>query len=284
MVHLDMSYLPDLTTASLAHSIPPVISEPPTLFRKIHMDTMLMPPANKFHCIVQAHCALTSWPEWQPLQKENKKTLRDFIFEEILCRWGGIAEIVTDNGSTFVAATDYLANKYGIHHIRISPYNSRTNGLVETKHFDIREAIMKTCNNEVSCWPYVVPLVFWANQVTIQKSTGHSPFFLAHGIEAVLPFDVAEATYLLPPIEIPASTESLIAYRVKQLQKHPEELRDMPAQVLKTCQQSVAQFIKSHATTIHNYDFQKGSLVLVCSSPIEKELNRKTKTATLDRW
>jgi len=186
-------------------------------------------------------------------------------------------EIVTDNGSAFVAATDYLADKYGIPHIRISPYNLHTNGLVETKHFVVREAIMKTCDNKVSHWPYMAPLVFWANQVTIQKSTGHSPFFLAHGIEVVLPFDVAEATYLLPLIEIPTSTESLIVYQAKQLQKHPEELRDIAARILKAHQQSVAQFVKSHATTIHDYDFQKSSLVLVCNSCIKKELNRKTK-------
>ena len=90
-----------------------------------------MPTVNKFHYLVQVCCGLSSWPEWWPLRKENKKTLGDFIFEEILCRWGGIAEIVMDNGPAFVAATGYLSEKYGIHHIKISPYNSQANGLVE---------------------------------------------------------------------------------------------------------------------------------------------------------
>src|SRR5882724_718746 len=77
-------------------------------------DKMLMLTVNKFCYLVQAHCALSSWPEWCPLQKENEKTLGDFIFEEILCRWGGVTEIVTDNGPAFVAVAGYLSEKYGI--------------------------------------------------------------------------------------------------------------------------------------------------------------------------
>jgi len=238
---------------------------------------MLMPTVNKFRYLVQARCALSSWPEWRPLRRENEKTLGDFILEEILCRWGGVAEIVTDNGPAFVAAAGYLSEKYGIHHIKISPYNSQANGLVEHKHFDIRESLMKACNNDHSKWVSMAPLVFWADRVTICRSTGYSPFFMAHGMEAVLPFDIAEATYLLPPLEVPASTKTLIAHRAKQLLKRPEDLCDMSSQVLKARKVSAAQFVSRFASTIANYDFQAGSLVLVRNSRVEKELNRKTK-------
>src|SRR5882724_7720140 len=97
---------------------------------------------------MHACCALSSWPEWHPLRKENEKTLGDFIFEEIPCRWGGVAEIVTHNGPEFVAAAAYLSEKYSIHHIKISPYNSWVNGLVEHKHFNIWESLRKACDND----------------------------------------------------------------------------------------------------------------------------------------
>ena len=42
---------------------------------------------------------------------------------------------------------------------------------------------------------------------------GYSPFYLAHGIEPVLPFDVTEATYLTPPLDAPMMTEDLKALR-----------------------------------------------------------------------
>jgi len=93
------------------------------------------------------------------------------------------------------------------------------NGLVEHKHFDIHKSLMKACNNDHSKWIGMAPSVFWANHVTICQLTSYSPFFMAHGIEAVLLFDIAEATYLAPPLDTPASTEDLIAHHAQQLLK-----------------------------------------------------------------
>src|SRR5882672_8097340 len=57
--------------------LPPTIPDIPTLFWKVHIDTMLMPTVIKFRYLVQARCAMSSWPEWHPLRKENEKTLGD---------------------------------------------------------------------------------------------------------------------------------------------------------------------------------------------------------------
>ena len=83
---------------------------------------------------------------------------------------------------------------------------------------------------------------------------------MSHGIEAVLPLDIAEATYLLPPLNTPASMEDLIEYRAQQLQKLPEDLLEMSARVLKARKQSAAEFVKCFSTTIQDYDFAVGSL------------------------
>src|SRR5882724_5672291 len=90
----------------------------------------------------------------------------------------------------FVAVVDYLSEKYGIHHIKISPYNSQANSIVECKHFDIRKSLMKMCNNKHSKWVCMAPLIFWADQVTVHWPIGYSPYFMAHGVEAVLPHDM----------------------------------------------------------------------------------------------
>src|SRR5882724_5811874 len=100
---------------------------------------------------------------------------------------------------------------------------------------------------------------------------------MSHGIEAVLPLDIAEATYLLPPLNAPASMEDLIVYRTQQLQKCLEDLLEMSARVLKARKQSAAEFVKHFSTTIQDYDFPVGSLIFVRKSRIEKELNHKTK-------
>ena len=72
-----------------------------------------------------------------PSSEGKREDSWGLLFEDILCRWGGVAEIVTYNGPAFVAVAGYLSEKYGIHHIKISPYNSQANGIVECKHFDM---------------------------------------------------------------------------------------------------------------------------------------------------
>src|SRR5882724_2667794 len=164
------------------------------------------------------------------------------------------------------------SEKYSIHHIQISPYNSQVNGLVECKHFNIHESLMKACDNNHSKWVGVAPSMFWANHVTICWLTSYSPFFMAHSIEAVLPCDIVEATYLLPPLDAPASTEDLIAHRSQQLVKWLEDLHDMADRVLKARKLSAAQFVSHFASTIIDYDLPVGSLVLIWNSCVE-ELN-----------
>jgi hypothetical protein len=94
------------------HHIPPTVTAPASLFRKAHVDTMYMPRASGYRYIVQAHCSLSSYPEHRKLRKENGSTIGAFIFEEILCCWGALEEIVTDNGPAFIEALNWLVEQY----------------------------------------------------------------------------------------------------------------------------------------------------------------------------
>ena len=222
-----------------------------------------MPPAGGYRYIVQAWCSLTAWPEWRALQLENGHTIATFIFKEILCRWGAIEKIVTDNGTAYVAALDWLVDKYGIHHIRISAYNSQANGVVERQHHTIRKSIVKACKGDESHWPKVAPFAFWADRATVRKSTGHSPFFMAHGIEPILPFNLIQATFLVPDLTEPLLAKDLLAIRTCQLQKCPADLVAIHDRILASRHASVRQFEKQYTNTIRNFDFAPGSLVLV---------------------
>ncbi|KIN93863.1 hypothetical protein M404DRAFT_169988 [Pisolithus tinctorius Marx 270] len=226
--------------------IPPTVPMIGGLFHKAHIDMMLMPKAGGYHYIVQAHCALTSYPKWRMLRAENNA----------------------------------LAMQYHIHHIRISPYNSQANGIVERHHYDVCEAIMKSCENDDCHWHTVVHSVFWAEQVTILKSTGLSPYFMVHGVEPLFPFDLAEATFLLPLSRddaTPLTTTELIAWHACQLQKRQDDLDQVRGNVLRTCFQSIQQFEAAFQHRIKDHNFAPSTLMLVRNSRIEKELNRKTK-------
>jgi hypothetical protein len=93
------------------HHILLTVAAPASLFCKAHVDTMYMPHASGYRYIVQAHCLLSSYPEHRKLHKENGSTIGTFIFDNILCRWGALEEIVTDNGPAFVEALNWLAEQ-----------------------------------------------------------------------------------------------------------------------------------------------------------------------------
>jgi len=111
---------------------------------------MFMPLTGGYRYIVQARCSLTAWPEWHALRVETGHTIGAFIFEEILCRWGAVGEIVMDNGTAYVAALDWLSDRYGIWHIHISAYNSRANGIVKRQHRTIHNSLVKACDGDPS--------------------------------------------------------------------------------------------------------------------------------------
>ena len=117
--------------------IPPVVATPAPLFAKVYMDTKYMPPSGGYKFVIQVRCSLISYPEFRMLRVESAKSLGDWIYEDILCRWGSLREIVTDNGLAFLKAMVYLSKQYHIDHIRISGYNSRANGIIERPDFDV---------------------------------------------------------------------------------------------------------------------------------------------------
>jgi hypothetical protein len=258
--------------------IPPTIPIPGGLFWKAHIDTMKMPKAGGFEYLVQARCVLTSYLEWRMLRKENTCTLCAFIFEELLCRWGPITEIVTDNVPAYKVAVDELVHKYGIHPIHISPYNSQANGIVERQHCNVREAIIKTCKGDETHWNQVVHSVFWAEHITIQKVTGLLPYFMMHGVEPIFPFDLAEAMFLVPlECRGTLTTTKLIAWHMHQLQKCTEDLEAIRERVVAACFTLICEFERCFHMNIKLHDFQPGAYILVCNSKVKYELSKKTK-------
>ena len=185
------------------------------------------------------------------------------------------------NGAPFVKALGYLAKHYHLTHIRISGYNSRTNGIVERSHFNVRQALFKACDGDQNKWSSVAYSVFWAERVTIRRRMGCSPYFVTTGVHPLLPFDIAEANYLLPPPDSPLSTTDLVARRAVALQKRRSHLAELHSKVYSARVKAAVKFEKDHAHTIRDYDFKMGDLVLVRNTAIEKALNRKMRARYL---
>ena len=256
-------------------SIPPIVATPAPFFSKMYMDTMHMPCSGGFAYITQGRCSLTHYPEFCMLWKEMAQSLGDWIFQDVLCRWGTLVEIVSDNGKPFVATLGYLEKKYHVKHIRISGYNSRANGIVERSHFDIRQALYKALDGDQTWWSQAAHSVFWSERITPRKRMGCTPYYAVTGTHPLLPFDIIEANYLLPPPDSILATTDHIARRAIALQKQAEDLERLRNCVHQERNRAAARFEREHIGTIRDFDFKSGNLVLVRNTAIEKALNRK---------
>ena len=257
--------------------IPLTVSTPATLFSKVYIDIMLMPRKKGYRYIVAARDDLSRAAEGRALKKSNAKSLAKFFWEQIYCRYGAVVQVVTDNGPEVKGAFEILLRRLKIPQVKISPYNSKANGVVERGHFTIREAIVKACEGDIEKWPYKVAVAFFADRISTSTITGYSAYYLLHGVHPILPFDLTEASFMVSGFTTNMSSSELLALRIRQLERHPADVLQA-AQTLKDARfRSKAQFERRFHKKLRRSLYQPGDMVLLRNTAIEKELNKKTK-------
>src|SRR5258708_32983065 len=168
-----------------------------------------------------------------------------------------------------------MEQKYHIKHIRISSYNSRTNRIVKRSHFNVWQALFKASNGAEGKWSQATYSVFWLERIPPRKRMGCSPYFAVTGTHPLIPLDVVEANYLLPPPDSLRLSTDLIARHAIALQKRQGDLAQLKDHVHTKHNHTAIRFEWEHSATITNYDFSQGDLVLVCNTSIKKALNQK---------
>ena len=124
--------------------IPPIVMHTLSLFQRLHADTMSMSPkSHGYGHITHGWCGMTSWMEGCPLKEETGRSIGIWLFEDVVCQWGCMCKIITDNVSIYRAAVAWLEKMYGVKGIRISSYNSKANGRIERPHWDVWQMIWK---------------------------------------------------------------------------------------------------------------------------------------------
>jgi transposase InsO family protein len=257
--------------------IPVTVSTPATLFVKVYIDIMNMPTAHGYRYIVLARDDLSRYVEGRALKSNNAKSLSRFFWEDIYCRYGAIGQVTTDNGPEVKGAFSDLMKRVDIPHVTISSYNSQANGVIERGHFTLREALVKACGRKITQWPTMLPQALFADRIMTSRVTGFSAFYLMHGVHPVLPFDLAEATFMVEGFRGDLTSEELLALRIQQLEKRPEDLARAAETLRKARFRSKEQFEKRFSLRLQKGHYKPGELVLIRNTRIEKELNRKTK-------
>jgi len=259
--------------------LPITSSHPQRLFSKVYLDVMKMPKARGKQWLVACRDDLSGITECKALARDKANAIAKFFLHRIILRYGTVLEVITDNGPSFRKEFKKLLSDYGIKQIRISPYNSQANGVVERGHYNIREALVKLCKNDLSQWPLMVPAACYADRITIRKATGFSPFFLLHGVHPFLPCDLVDATFMVTEFKPEMTDDELIAARTRQLLRMPQDVERARQTLAKSRFRSKEAYEKKFSRRLQKEDHVPGTLVLIRNKPIENSVSIKRKTA-----
>jgi transposase InsO family protein len=152
-----------------------------------------MAPGGFTHVLV-AIDKFTKWIEYKLIAKLTPDRVVDFI-SDILHRFGFPNTIITDLGSNFTANQFWEFCKNACIEIKyVSVAHPRANGQVERANGLIIDGLKKRLYDETSKkgdkWIHELPHVIWGLRTQPSKATGHTPFFLVYGSEAILPADI----------------------------------------------------------------------------------------------
>ena len=141
----------------------------------------------KVHYAIVAVDYFTKWAEVEPLATITEAKIKDFVWKNILCRFGIPNAIVTDNGMFY--------SKFNINLSFASPAHPQSNGQVEAINKIIKRTLKTSLDKAKGCWPEFVPQVLWSYRTSYRTSTGETPFSFAFGTEAVVPVELEQATF-----------------------------------------------------------------------------------------
>ncbi|KAJ0455655.1 putative nucleotidyltransferase, Ribonuclease H [Helianthus annuus] len=141
--------------------------------------------------IIVALDYFTKWVEAKPLASTTAMITRKFIWEHIICHFGLLMCIVTDNGTNFTA-DDFQKwlEELHIKHIFSSVAHPQGNGQVESINKSLVEGIKARLGTARRSLVDELPSILWAHKITPKTSHGETPFSLVYGSEAVIPAEV----------------------------------------------------------------------------------------------
>ncbi|GJY49563.1 reverse transcriptase domain-containing protein [Tanacetum coccineum] len=138
----------------------------------------------------------TKWMEAKPLATITGKQVVNFAYDNIVCRFGIPATIITDNGTQFVNDPfKKWAEKLKIQLISTSVYHPQGNRAVERANKSLLRGIKTRLEKGGSTWAEEVSDVLWAHRTMKKTSNGETPFSLTYGTEAVIPAEICMPTH-----------------------------------------------------------------------------------------
>ena len=138
------------------------------------------------------------WTEAFPIRNQEAATVAKVLVEQVFVRFGVPLQILSDQGPNFESGLfQEMCRLLGIDKVRTSPYQPRTNGMVERWHRTLNSMLGKVVGENQRDWHEKLPYVMAAYRATEHSRTGFSPNYLFVGREARAPVDLTLTTEVI---------------------------------------------------------------------------------------
>ena len=134
------------------------------------------------------------WVEMAPVSNIRAETVAEKIMIHIIARFGVPDRLHTDNAQNFNSKIiKAICKQLKIKKTYTSPYNPSSNGILESYHRFLGNALRLTVEQFQKTWDERIPHVLLAYRTTIHSALQDSPSFVLYGRDLRLP------TEMLPP-------------------------------------------------------------------------------------
>ena len=237
-------------------------------FDRIAMDALgPFPPShdgNRYIIVFSDY--YTRWPEAFALPSIEAPRIAELLVNEIVARHGAPRALLSDRGPNFMASiVKEVCKLLNTRRLHTTAYHPQTDGLVERFNGTLAEALSMYVSTNQKDWDKHLPLVLFAYRVSLNATTGESPFYLLYGREPRLPIDAA---LILPDSNVSTSVAQLRAKIVENI----ESAQQLILSNTQLAQQKMKSYYDKKASPV---PFEVGSRVWVYTPKKKKGLSKK---------
>ena len=154
----------------------------------------------------------SKWVEIHAVPSLHSWRAAEFLYDDLVARWGKPCYVQTDNGAEFVGSFARLCKGLGIVHHHITVGNSKANGQVKRTIRMLKDCIRRGLTK--------MPATFWTNhlapallllRMTVSRMMGVTLYLLATGQQPLLPSIAVPGLPSLPDQPTPDEEETYLA-------------------------------------------------------------------------
>jgi len=166
------------------------IPVPRKVWSQVGIDIMTMKQVGEYRYLITGMDYFSKNLEMRALKTKSAREVAQFIYEDIICRWGSPDVIITDQGRDFCnAINDELMERAHCKHRITSSYHPQSNGLVERQNRTTTNFLLKNmdCQDD---WVDMIPTMMGSHRHTVHSTTNIEPSAILLGRKPTLATDM----------------------------------------------------------------------------------------------